>query len=187
MDVDTDVKKNYKSAEWFNQGSPDSFDSTSKTNRSTIFHHAYFWSLYLLAISYILDVLFYLIYYQKKFQTKYYYGATYVLRVINDTIFLFPILIFIKFAVLNKFLYYIIGAILFMPQLLLSIISLIMIYNQDYCSDDNFKLNLCNEEYASPRILDHVHITILRSITLVNFLLYIIAISLTFLKIIKNY
>ena len=187
MDVDTDVKKNYKSAEWLNQGSPDSFDSTSKTNRSTIFHHAYFWSLYLLAISYILDVLFYLIYYQKKFQTKYYYGATYVLRVINDTIFLFPILIFIKFAVLNKLLYYIIGAILFMPQLLLSIISLIMIYNQDYCSDDNFKLNLCNEEYDSPRILDYVHITILRSITLVNFLLYIIAISLTFLKIIKNY
>ena len=74
-----------------------------------------------------------------------------------------------------------------MPQLLLSIISLIMIYNQDYCSDDNFKLNLCNEEYSSPRILDYVHITILRSITLVNFLLYIIAISLTFLKIIKNY
>ena len=193
MDVDTSMAKTrYKSAEWLNQDDEGSLESKSKTNRSTIFTHSYFWSLYLLGVSFIVDLLFYLFYYQEKFQIGYFYQPTLILRVVNDILFLFPILIFIKYAFSNKIFNYIIGLAVFLPQLVLSIISLVRIYTQEFCPETNYDPNLCyydpNEEHDSIiRRLNYVRITILRTCSLVNLILYIIGVALTFLKLIKNY
>ena len=79
-----------------------------------------------------------------------------------------------------------------MPQLVLSIISLVRIYTQEFCPETNYDPNLCyydpNEEHDSIiRRLNYVRIIILRTCSLVNLILYIIGVALTFLKLIKNY
>ena len=186
MDVDSVAEEKYKQAEWLNR--EDSLENNSKFNRSTIFEHAYFWILFLTAASYIIDLLFYLIYYQEKFGIIYYEKATLILRIINDILFLFPLLIFIKFAITNNKLNYIIGGVVFLPQLVLNIISLVQIYNQDYCTDSNILCIIPKElEEEDIRRLNYNRITILRTTSLINLILYIFSIALTFLKIIRDY
>ena len=188
MDVDTVAEKDYKPAEWFNQTSDDTMENKSKFNRSTIFEHSYFWILFLTASSYIIDLLFYLMYYQEKFEIIYYEKATLILRIINDILFLFPIFIFIKFAITDNKLNYIIGGFVFLPQLVLNLISLIQIYNQDYCTDSNILCNILpGLEEEDIRRLTYNRISILRITSLINFILYIFSVALTFLKVLKNY
>lgn len=190
MDIEPGDKKYPKTYDWLNQSPEENLSTPPMTNLSTIFSHTYFWTIYLLAASYICDIIFYFAYYQEKFQIVYYDEATYALRIVTDVIFIFPILLYIKLAITDNRINYIIGALVFLPQLVLSLISLIKIYIQDYCTDDD---KLCDPSRIdttledSARRLNYTRITILRTTTLINFILYIIAIALTFLKIIRNY
>ena len=190
MDIEPDDKKYSKNYDWLNQSAEENLTNPPKTNLSTIFSHAYFWTIYLLAASYICDIIFYFAYYQKKFQIVYYDEATYALRIITDVIFIFPILIYIKLAITDNRINYIIGALVFLPQLVLSLISLIKIYTQDYCTDNDMLCDPSNIDTSledSARRLNYTRITILRTSTLINFILFIIAVALTFLKIFRNY
>ena len=190
MDIEPSEKKYSKNIDWLNQAAEDSLNNPPKTNLSTIFNHLFFWTIYLLAASYICDIIFYFAYYQEKYQIGYYEEATYVLRIITDVIFVFPILIYIKLAIRDTRINYFISSVFFAPQLVLSFVSLIRIFTQDYCKEGD---KLCepsadNSGYEDdPRKLDYTRITILRICTLINFILYVITIALTFLKIIRNY
>ena len=188
MDIEPTSKKHYKT-EWLNQNSFESFTKPRKINISTIFNHSYFWVLYLLSVSYCTDFILYLVYYQEKFEIIYYDEATLVLRYINDVIFIFPLLLFIKFQKTARPISYIIAGIIFLPQLVINIVSLIKIYTQDYCLDDDTILCDRNRfpEDEDIRFLNHFHITLLRISTLINLILYVFAVALTFLKIIRNY
>ena len=187
MDIEPEDNKYYKN-DWLNQSPEEGLSSKSKINSSTIFKHSYFWTLYLLSASYIVDLIFYLNYYQEDFNIVYYEQKTYILRLINDIAFIFPILLFIKFQTSIDLKNYIIGGCIFLPQLVLSIISLVFINRQKYCTDEDI---LCDTkdipEDEFVRRLTYTRITILRTTSLINLILYIIAIALTFLKIIKNY
>ena len=190
MDIEPGDKKYPKTYDWLNQSPEENLSTPPMTNLSTIFSHTYFWTIYLLAASYICDIIFYFAYYQEKFQIVYYDEATYALRIVTDVIFIFPILLYIKLAITDNRIHYIIGSIIFLPQLVLSLISLIRIFIQDYCTEGD---KLCDPSTIKPdyedepRRLTYTRITILRVSTLINFLLYLIAVALTFLKIIKNF
>ena len=186
MDIEPESKK-YKT-DWLNQTGEESLNNPTKINLSTIFKNLYFLTLYLLAISFVFDLIIYLVYYQDKFHVIYYHQEVLVLRYICDILFLFPILIFIKFQKTVNLINYIVGGIVFLPQLVLNIVGLSLIYNQNYCTEED---TLCDTSGFSDeeivRILTYERITLLRISTLMNFILYICAIALTFLKIYKNY
>ena len=95
MDVEPEMKQNLKSADWLE---PNSDDSMSIIKKTSFFNLLYFWCVYLLTISFCVDMLLYLFYYQKTFEIVYYDKVTFILRAINNTLFVFPLLIFWKLS-----------------------------------------------------------------------------------------
>ena len=109
-----------------------SIDGNDASNKSSFFDHLYFWSIFLLSTSFFLDLTFYFCYYQKKRNDDNYQPRTFFVRVITDVLFISPLLMYLRFALDNVLKNYILGIIIFLPQFILNLISIIDIHIQDF-------------------------------------------------------
>ncbi len=180
MDVEPEMKQNLKSADWLE---PNSDDSMSIIKKTSFFNLLYFWCVYLLTISFCVDMLLYLFYYQKTFEIVYYDKVTFILRAINNTLFVFPLLIFWKLSDSENSDHYIYGILALYPQFVLTLIGVIKIFKQDYCTDDDILCYYEPNDDVIIRRLNHTRITCLRISTLINLIIYFLTVVLTFLKI----
>ena len=180
----------------------------SNVNRSTIFEFIYFWSVFLLSISFFIDLTVYFCFYQKKNNTLSYHTTPFIFRIVSDTLFIAPLLLFIRYALTNSIKYYIIGILVFLPQLVFSLISLIQVYNQDFITSEDIKNyngtngtnstnflfsyledsnNGTSNNTKIETLLTQTKVNTLKITPLINLFIYVITISLTYLKIIKNF
>ena len=192
----------------------DSGQSSEKVNRSTIFDFLYFWSIFLLSISFFTDLTIYFCFYQKKNNTKSYEPGTFFLRIITDALFIAPLLLYIRYALTNSTKNYVMGIIVFFPQFILSIISIIVINNQDFITKEDEENEHQNKTRQLDDIMDFVNYMIINSANdtnntdgdfnatteltdsrisalkispVINLAFYILTVLLTFLKVFKNF
>ena len=193
----------------------ESGQSSDKVNRSTIFDFLYFWSIFLLSISFFTDLTIYFCFYQKKNNTKSYEPGTFFLRIITDALFIAPLLLYIRYALTNSAKNYVMGIIVFFPQFVLSIISIIVINNQDFITkEDEINEYEKNKTNQIGDFIDFVNYMIINSANdtnntdgdfnatteltdsrisaskispVVNLVFYLLTVLLTFLKVVKNY
>ena len=193
----------------------DSGQSSEKVNRSTIFDFLYFWSIFLLSISFFTDLTIYFCFYQKKNNTKSYEPGTFFLRIITDALFIAPLLLYIRYALTNSTKNYVMGIIVFFPQFILSIISIIVINNQDFITKEDeineYEKNKTNQigdfidfvnymiinsandtnntdgDFNATTELTDSRISALKISPVVNLVFYLLTVLLTFLKVVKNY
>ena len=193
----------------------DSGQSSEKVNRSTIFDFLYFWSIFLLSISFFSDLTIYFCFYQKKNNTKSYEPGTFFLRIGTDALFIAPLLLYIRYALTNSAKNYVMGIIVFFPQFVLSIISIIVINNQDFITKEDeineYEKNKTNQigdfidfvnymiinsandtnntdgDFNATTELTDSRISALKISPVVNLVFYLLTVLLTFLKVVKNY
>ena len=195
----------------------ESGQSSDKVNRSTIFDFLYFWSIFLLSISFFTDLTIYFCFYQKKNNTKSYEPGTFFLRIITDALFIAPLLLYIRYALTNSTKNYVMGIIVFFPQFILSIISIIVINNQDFITKEDEENEHQNKTRQLDDIMDFVNymlinsgndadnnnntdggfnattdltdsrISALKISPVINLAFYILTVLLTFLKVFKNF
>ena len=193
----------------------DSGQSSEKVNRSTIFDFLYFWSIFLLSISFFTVLTIYFCFYQKKNNTKSYEPGTFFLRIGTDALFIAPLLLYIRYALTNSAKNYVMGIIVFFPQFVLSIISIIVINNQDFITKEDeineYEKNKTNQigdfidfvnymiinsandtnntdgDFNATTELTDSRISALKISPVVNLVFYLLNVILTFLKVVKNY
>ena len=193
----------------------ESGQSSDKVNRSTIFDFLYFWSIFLLSISFFSDLTIYFCFYQKKNNTKSYEPGTFFLRIGTDALFIAPLLLYIRYALTNSAKNYVMGIIVFFPQFVLSIISIIVINNQDFITKEDeineYEKNKTNQigdfidfvnymiinsandtnntdgDFNATTELTDSRISALKISPVVNLVFYLLTVLLTFLKVVKNY
>ena len=215
MDIEPTAMGGRKTLELIQKNEIEKTDraSSDKTNKSTIFDFLYFWSIFLLSISFFSDLTIYFCFYQKKNNTLSYKPETFFLRIITDALFIAPLLLYIRFALTNSTKNYIIGLLVFLPQFVLTIISIIEIYNQSFMTIDderkeyekknnqtdwvidfvNFMLfnndinNNTNVTFEATTDLTNQRINALKISPIINLVFYLLAVILTFLKIVKNF
>ena len=187
--------------------------STDHVNRSTIFEFFYFWSVFFLTASFFFDITVYFCFYQEKINRfNNYDGLTFFLRIITDGLFIIPLLIFIRFALTSSTKNYIVGIIVFLPQFMLNIISIIKILkifensnetkennNNNYNDNEKELMNMFFTSFAdndinnevNNNITDKVPLEIQRTVLkispIINIIFYIITVLFTYLKIFKNF
>ena len=192
----------------------DSGQSSEKVNRSTIFDFLYFWSIFLLSISFFTDLTIYFCFYQKKNNTRSYEPGTFFLRIVTDALFIAPLLLYIRYALTNSAKNYVVGIIVFFPQFVLSIISIIEINNQDFITKEDEKNEYQNKTNQIDDFIDFINYMTINSVNdnnntddgfnatteltdsrisalkispVVNLVFYLLTVLLTFLKVVKNY
>jgi len=191
--------------------------SSEKVNRSTIFDFLYFWSIFLLSISFFTDLTIYFCFYQKKNNNRSYKPGTFFIRIITDALFIAPILLYIRYALESSIKNYVMGIIIFFPQFVLSIISIIVINNQDFITKEDEKNEYQNKTNQIGDFIDFINYMIINSDNdtdnknntdgnfttttdltdsrisalkispVINLAFYILTVLLTFLKVVKNY
>ena len=123
-------------------------------------------------------------------------------------LFVGPLLLFIRFALTNDKKYYIVGIFVFLPQLVLSIVSIILVYNQDFITKDDIEgnnggnntNNITNITYfifenlqdsennqKEDTLLTKSRVNAIKTTPIINLIIYIITVALTYLKIKNNY
>ena len=222
MDIEPAKKVDRKTLELIKKGEIEaSRPSEEKVNRSTIFEFLYFWTIFILSASFFADLTLYFIYYQDINNQLSYHSVTYILRIIADSLFILPLLIYIRIALTNNTKNYVIGIFVFLPQLILCIVTIVLIYTQDFITQENLGINKneanffiflssnsSNSSNSSdtidtstdfpdstdstdstdfPTLLTNAKVVILKISPIINLFFYILAIVLTYLKIIKNF
>ena len=187
----------------------------SNVNRSTIFEFLYFWFIFFLTVSFFFDLTVYFYFYQEKINIlNNYNSVTFYLRIISDSLFIAPLLIYIRVALTKNMKNYILGIFIFFPQFILNIITIIKIFNQleneneskentipnnnntdinnekelIYMFLSNFVNNGTNDnETDVPKISPDTQKTLLKLSPIINIIIYTITVVLTYLKIYKNF
>jgi len=118
-------------------GNRNSSPSNEYVDQSTFFGSLYFWSVFFLSASFFVDLTVYLCYYQEKNNAYNYDSGTFIIRIITDSLFIAPLLIFIRYALTSSTKNYIVGILIFLPQLVLNLISVIKICTQPFKEKGN--------------------------------------------------
>ena len=196
MDIEPTSKTDRKTQEFLKHKDSDKM-AAELINRSTIFEFFYFWSIFFLSASFFADIMIYFWFYQEKNNELSYKDTPFYLRIIIDALFVSPLLIFIRYALTDDTKNYLIGIVVFLPQFVLSIISIISINNQDFVTEDDIKninitefsflynSNITYENEAT-KLTDR-RVTILKISPVINLFFYLLTIVLTYLKIYKNF
>ena len=216
MDIEPAKKVDRKTLELIKKGEIEaSRPSEEKVNRSTIFEFLYFWTIFILSASFMADLTLYFIYYQDINNKLSYHSVTYILRIIADSLFILPLLIYIRIALTNNTKNYVIGIFVFLPQFILFIVTIVLIYTQDFITQENLGINKNEANFFNflssnssnssdtidtstdspdstdstdfPTLLTNAKVVILKISPIINLFFYILAIVLTYLKIIKNF
>ena len=178
-----------------------SFEGEGKINKSNIFEFFYFWSIFLLSISFFFDLTIYFCFYQEKNNKLSYKASNFFIRIIADVLFIAPLMIFIRYALKGSTKIYILGIFIFLPQIILSLISIIGIQNQDFITSDDLNKKSDNNETvinftniiignssnANETLLTNTKVKVLKISPIVNLSFYIITVILSFLKVIINF
>ena len=120
------------------------------------------------------------------------------LRIITDSLFLAPLLIYIRYALTNSIKNYLIGAFIFLPQLIFTFISIVQIHTQNFITKENYEnidnesnLYVFNNSSNSYNITDikmtDAKVVVLKISPIFNLVIYLLSVALTYLKIFKNY
>ena len=142
MDIEPAKKVDRKTLELIKKGEIETTrPSDEKVNRSTIFEFLYFWTIFILSASFFADLTLYFIYYQDINNQLSYHSVTYILRIIADSLFILPLLIYIRIALTNTTKNYVIGILAFLPQFILCIVTIVLIYTQDFITQENLGIN----------------------------------------------
>ena len=192
MDIERTSKDERKALELIQKGEKieNKESSNRNINRSFIFDFLYFWSIFLLSLSFFGDLIIYFCFYQEKNNQLSYSSSTFYLRIITDSLFLAPLLIYIRYALISSVKYYLIGAFVFLPQLILTFISILKIYTQDFITKENYE-NIGNSNSYKITIddikLTNMKVIVLKISPIFNLVIYLLTIALTYLKIFKNF
>ena len=120
-----------------------------------------------------------------------YSSLTFFLRIITDSLYIAPLLIYIRYALTSSTKNYIIGVFIFLPQLILNFISILKIYTQSFITKENYE-NIENKSslYSFSTIeikMTNAKVLVLKISPIFNLVFYLLAVVLTFLKIFKNF
>lgn len=126
-----------------------SIDGTDQLNKSSFFENLYFWSIFLLSASFFIDLTFYFCYYQHINNQEHYQSRTFFIRIICDALFISPLLLYIRFALNSTLKTYILGIIIFLPQFILNLISIIDIHAQDFSSKNKNVTNTTDDSNST--------------------------------------
>ena len=183
MDIEPTPMGDRKTLELIQKNEIEKRDSRkSNVNRSTIFEFLYFWFIFFLTASFFFDLTVYFCFYQEKTNIlNNYNSTTFYLRIISDALFIAPLLIYIRVALSKNIKNYILGIFIFLPQLILNIITIIKIFNQS----ENENTNPNNNDES--KISRDTQRTLLKLSPVINIIIYTITIALTYLKIYKNF
>ena len=107
-------------------------DSEENLKQSKCFKNFYLFITFLLSLSCFLDISAFLCYYQNNKNKSNFNQAIFYIRIVNDAVFILPMLIYLQHAIDITFKYFIVGIFTFLPQIILSTISLIMLLLQNY-------------------------------------------------------
>ena len=193
MDIEKTSKKDRKALEMIHKSGNKENNAPSKenVNKSTIFDFLYFWSIFLLSLSFFSDLCIYFCFYQEKNNQWSYNSLTFFLRIITDSLYIAPLLIYIRYALTSSTKNYIIGVFIFLPQLILNFISILKIYTQSFITKENYE-NIENKSslYSFSTIeikMTNAKVLVLKISPIFNLVFYLLAVVLTFLKIFKNF
>ena len=193
MDIEKTSKNDRKALEMIHKGGNNENNALSKenVNKSTIFDFLYFWSIFLLSLSFFSDLCIYFCFYQEKNNQWSYNSLTFFLRIITDSLYIAPLLIYIRYALTSSTKNYIIGVFIFLPQLILNFISILKIYTQSFITKENYE-NIENKSslYSFSTIeikMTNAKVLVLKISPIFNLVFYLLAVVLTFLKIFKNF
>ena len=211
MDVEPTTKVDRKTQSLLKKKDIESLSSPEQINRSTIFDFLYFWCVFFLSASFFIDLTVFFCFYQKKNNDLSYKAFPFSLRIITDVIFIMPLLLFIRFALNDNSKNYLIGIAIFFPQFILSLISIIVIHNQDFVTEDDIKNNSISNitnlnEFVFYNILNNnndtngnqtfeisttkltdTRVSIIKISPIINLIFYLLTALLTYLKIYKNF
>ena len=196
MDIEPTSKTDRKTQEFLKHKHSDKM-AAELINRSTLFEFFYFWSIFFLSASFFADIMIYFLFYLEKNNELSYKDTPFYLRIIIDALFVSPLLIFIRYALTDDTKNYLIGIVVFLPQFVLSIISIISINNQDFVTEDDIKnINITEFSFLynsnitygneATKLTDR-RVTILKISPVINLFFYLLTIVLTYLKIYKNF
>lgn len=212
MDIEQNAMSEKNTLDFIQRNDLDNFSTASNySNKSTIFDFLFFWSIFILSVSCFLDLIVFFCYYQEKHNDKSYDALTFFFRIVSDALFIAPLLIYIRFALESTSKNYVLGIFVFLPQLVLSLISIIKLNTQEFIiekqeekskSPNNteimngvelFNMFLSNNtsndtsQNTTSNDLTNYRVTILKISPIVNIAFYTITVILTFLKVYKNF
>ena len=87
---------------------------------------------FLLCLSCFLDLCGFLCYYKESKNKLLFQASIFYIRIVNDIFLILPLLLYLQWAIDVTFKYFIVGILVFLPQIILSAISLILIFLQNY-------------------------------------------------------
>ena len=200
MDIEKTSKNDRKALEMIHKSGNKEINASSKenVNKSTIFDFLYFWSIFLLSFSFFFDLIIYFCFYQEKNNQWSYNSLTFFLRIITDSLYIAPLLIYIRYALTSSTKNYIIGVFIFLPQLILNFISILKIYTQSFITKENYEnienksslysFNSFNFYNSTIEVkMTNAKVLVLKISPIFNLVFYLLAVVLTFLKIFKNF
>ena len=200
MDIEKTSKNDRKALEMIHKGGNNENNAPSKenVNKSTIFDFLYFWSIFLLSLSFFSDLCIYFCFYQEKNNQWSYNSLTFFLRIITDSLYIAPLLIYIRYALTSSTKNYIIGVFIFLPQLILNFISILKIYTQSFITKENYEnienksslysFNSFNSYNTTIEVkMTNAKVLVLKISPSFNLAIYLLAVILIFLKIFKNF
>ena len=201
MDIEKTSKNDRKALEMIHKGGNNENNAPSKenVNKSTIFDFLYFWSIFLLSLSFFSDLCIYFCFYQEKNNQLSYNSITFFLRIITDAIFISPLLLYIRYAMNSTAKNYLIGIFIILPQFILSLISIMQIFKQEFKTKEDLeiidnKLNflvMSSSNNTNNTTIDtqlsKERVTVLKISPVINLIIYLLSVVLTFLKIVKKF
>ena len=173
--------------------------SNEKDNAKTIFKLLYFWSIFILSTSFFADLIIYFCFYQEKNNQLSYNSITFFLRIITDALFISPLLLYIRYAMNSTAKNYLIGIFIILPQFILSLISIMQIFKQEFKTKEdleiidnksNFLVMFSSNNTNNTTIdtqLSKERVTVLKISPVINLIIYLLSVVLTFLKIVKKF
>ena len=154
------------------------------------------------SVSFFFDLTIYFCFYQKKNNVFSFKSSNFFIRIITDSLFIAPLMIFIRYALKSSAKIYIFGIFIFLPQIILSTISIIGIQTQDFITNDDLNKKTDNETIVnftnfivgnSPNntnettLLTNTKVSVLKVSPIINLAFYIITVILSYLKVIINF
>ena len=180
MDVREDLA--YEESDYITEGSGRS-QKSKKTDvgaqkPTRCFTNLFFVISFLLAISCFLDLCGFLCYYQNIKNKNVYNPIIFYLRVVNDAFLILPLLLYLQWAINESFRYFLVGFFTFLPQIVLSAISLIMLLLQDFKHDSQISED---EQISKTRFIT------LKASNITNLILLVLSTIATLFKVHNNF
>ena len=147
------------------------------------FTNLFFIISFLLTLSCFLDLCGFLCYYKRSKNKDNFEASIYCLRIINDIVLILPLLLYLQWAIDVTFRYFLVGIFTFLPQIILSTVSLILLFLQNF---EEINQDDIDPEDRIPQISRN-RFTTLKVSNVCNLILLIISAAATLFKVHNNF